>query len=794
MMSDAGIDSGMSGPPSGDAISYARSGAGGEPTTPSDRRQIGYPRLNHAAERKSHAQARDVVGGPDPHHRDRDGRPGAGAQDRRAKDPLRPRPRDQPEPGSVQPECGGPGSGRGGTDRREPPQGAQNRARDLRPQDPTAPGGAGRPGRRGRKEGQPGVPRSGGRGEGRHQDRVGPDPDHDHAGHRGLAQGHRHGEGQLRRKAHRRHGLRQLRSARGARDVSAEQGDQVLDRGRPAHEGGGEEPRHLPVGPRVRRQGRAPADQARRDARLRGRAAEHRQAVRGIGAGRIGRAPRATGSLPGRSSPSRGERRGPPRGARMREDEQSEPLEICWRPSRAIVEQSNLARFIARNGLRSFEELLGWSVADVGRFWDAVVRDLGLEWYEPYTKVLDLSRGTPWATWWIGARFNYVHNALDRHAAGANRDKVALIWEGEDGKTARLTYGQLAAETGRCANALRALGLKKGDRVGLLLPMIPEVVVAQLAIGKLGAVFTPIFSGFGPEAVAARLQDCDARVLITCDGIERRGKLVPIKEVADRAVALSPSVEKVLVVNRLRRADVPWDPGRDLWWHELLAGQPAGADTERTAPEDPHMIIYTSGTTGRPKGVVHVQGGFPIKGVQDMAHCFDVKPSDTVFWFTDMGWMMGPWVISGRLMLSASVFLYDGTPDFPDPGRVWEMVERHRLTVVGIAPTAIRALMRAGDDWVTPRDLSSLRVLGSSGEPWNPDAWRWFQGVVGGGRCPVVNYSGGTEVSGGIVASTVITPQKPASFAGPVPGMDADVVDESGTPVRGSVRELVVRQ
>ena len=478
----------------------------------------------------------------------------------------------------------------------------------------------------------------------------------------------------------------------------------------------------------------------------------------------------------------------------MREYEQSEPLEICWRPSRAIVEQSNLARFIARNGLRTFEELLGWSVADVGRFWDAVVRDLGLEWYEPYTKVLDLSRGAPWATWWIGGRFNYVHNALDRHAAGAHRDKVALIWEGEDGKTARLTYGQLAEETGRCANALRALGLKKGDRVGLYLPMIPEVVVAQLAIGKLGAVYTPIFSGFGADAVAARLQDCDARVLITCDGIERRGKLVATKEVADRAVALSPSVERVLVVNRLRRADAPWDPRRDVWWHELMARQPAAADTERTAPEDPCMIIYTSGTTGRPKGVVHVQGGFPIKGVQDMAHCFDVKPSDTVFWFTDMGWMMGPWVIGGSLMLGATVFLYDGTPDFPDPGRVWEMVERHRLTVVGIAPTAIRALMRAGDDWVTRRDLSSLRVLGSSGEPWNPDAWRWFQGVVGGGRCPVVNYSGGTEVSGGIVASTVITPQKPTSFAGPVPGMDADVVDEGGSPVRGTVGDLVVRQ
>ncbi len=478
----------------------------------------------------------------------------------------------------------------------------------------------------------------------------------------------------------------------------------------------------------------------------------------------------------------------------MGEDEHGAPLEICWRPSRALVEQSNLGRFIARQGLRSFEELLRWSVADVGRFWDAVVKDLGLEWYEPYTKVLDVSRGTPWATWWIGGRFNYVHNALDRHAAGANRDKVALIWEGEAGRTARLTYGELAEETGRCANALRALGLKKGDRVGLYLPMIPEVVVAQLAIGKLGAVYTPIFSGFGPDAVAARLQDCEARLLITCDGIERRGKLVATKEVADRAVALSPSVERVLVVNRLRRADAPWDPRRDVWWHELIAGQPAPADTERTAPEDPYMIIYTSGTTGRPKGVVHVQGGFPIKGLQDMAHCFDVKPSDTVFWFTDMGWMMGPWVIGGSLMLGATVFLYDGTPDFPDPGRIWEMVERHRLTILGIAPTAIRALMRAGDDWVTLRDLSSLRVLGSSGEPWNPDAWRWFQGVVGGGRCPVVNYSGGTEVSGGIVASTVITPQKPTSFAGPVPGMDADVVDEGGSPVRGQVGELVVRQ
>jgi acetyl-CoA synthetase len=478
----------------------------------------------------------------------------------------------------------------------------------------------------------------------------------------------------------------------------------------------------------------------------------------------------------------------------MPEEARTEELEISWQPSREMVAQSNLARFMARHGLQSYDDLVRWSVADVARFWDAVVADLGLEWYVPYTKVLDLSRGAPWATWWVDGQFNYVHNALDRHVAGPERDKVALVWEGEDRATARLTYRQLDEETSRCANALRALGLEKGDRVGLYLPMIPEVVVAILAIGKIGAVYTPIFSGFGPDAVAARLQDCQARLLITCDGIERRGKPVPTKEFADRAVAQSPSIEKVLVVKRLGRADTPWDPRRDVWWHELVARQPALAETARTAPEDPCLIIYTSGTTGRPKGVVHVHGGFPIKGAQDMAHCFDVKPSDTIFWFTDMGWMMGPWVIGGGLMLGATVFLYDGTPDFPDPGRIWEMVERHRLTVVGIAPTAVRALMRAGDDWVTRRDLSSLRILGSSGEPWNPGAWRWFQGVVGGGRCPVINYSGGTEVSGGIVASTVITPQKPTSFAGPVPGMDADVVDERGQPLRGAVGELVVRQ
>jgi acetyl-CoA synthetase len=466
-------------------------------------------------------------------------------------------------------------------------------------------------------------------------------------------------------------------------------------------------------------------------------------------------------------------------------------LEVSWQPTDEYVERSNLTRFMRRHGLRDLAELQRWSVEDIARFWDAVSTDLELEWYTPYEHVLDLSAGQAWPRWWVGGRFNYVHNALDKHA---QLDKLALICEGEEGQVRRLSYTELLAETNRCANALRELGIRKGDRVGLYLPMIPEVVIAQLALGKLGAMYTPIFSGFGAEAVATRLQDCEAKLLITCDGTPRRGKLVTTKEFADEAVARAPSVEHVLVVNRAHRADTPWHPERDVDWATALAEQSDQYETERCEPEDPYMIIYTSGTTGTPKGIVHVHGGFPIKGAQDMAHCFDVKPGDTVFWLTDMGWMMGPWLISGALTLGATAVLYDGTPDYPAPDRIWDMVERHRISVLGIAPTAIRALMRTGDEWVHKHDLSSLRVLGSSGEPWNPTPWRWFAQLVGGNRCPIINYSGGTEISGGIVCCNVISPQKPTSFSGAIPGMDADVVDEQGRPVRGEVGELVLRQ
>ncbi|MGH2514547.1 MAG: AMP-binding protein, partial [Ktedonobacterales bacterium] len=469
----------------------------------------------------------------------------------------------------------------------------------------------------------------------------------------------------------------------------------------------------------------------------------------------------------------------------------SEP--IAWRPSAEYLEKSRLRRFMQRHDIADYAALLARADADPTWFWDAVSDDLGLVWQKPYTQVMDTSRGIPWTKWYVGGQFNYVATALDKHAEGDAASRTAVIWEGEDGEVRRYTYAELQALTNRAANALTSLGVGKGDRVAIYMPMLPETVAATLACGKLGAIYMPCFSGYGAEAVATRLRDGGAKVVITADGYSRRGKLVPMKATADGAVAESPFVEHVLVVRRTG-GDVPWTAGRDVWWHELVDGQSPDCATLATEAEDPYMLIYTSGTTGKPKGAVHVHCGFPIKGAQDMAHLFDVQPGDTFFWLTDIGWMMGPWAISGALMLGATLAIYDGTPDYPAPDRLWDFAARHGVTIMGIAPTVIRSLMTHGDELVRRHDLSRLRIIGASGEPWNSAPWHWAFEVVGGGRCPIINYSGGTEISGGIVGCTTITPIKPCSFSGPVPGMAADVVDENGQPVRKQVGELVIRQ
>ncbi|BAS25890.1 AMP-binding protein [Limnochorda pilosa] len=464
----------------------------------------------------------------------------------------------------------------------------------------------------------------------------------------------------------------------------------------------------------------------------------------------------------------------------------------AWYPSERDLARSRLLRFIRAHGLGSLGELHRRSVQDPEWFWSEVLKDLDVRFHRPPERMLDLSRGPQWPRWFPGGVMNLAHNALDKWLETPKQDATAFVWEGDDGEARRYTYRELHREANRLAGGLERLGLRPRDRVGLFLPMIPETVVAMMALAKAGAILTPLFSGFGPEAVASRLADCEARFLITADGFYRRGKEVSMKAIADRAVEQVPSLERMVVVRRTG-SPVAWDRHLDVAWDEVLAMGTETYETRRTRADEPFMIIYTSGTTGKPKGAVHVHSGFPLKAAQDLAHAFDLQEDDLLFWVTDMGWMMGPWMVYGALWLGASFLLFEGTPDHPHPGRLWELLERHRVTLLGVSPTAIRALMGKGEEWVRRYDRSSLRAIGSTGEPWNPEPWQWTLQVVGEGRAPIINYSGGTEISGGILGCYTILPLKPCSFGGPLPGMAADVVDEEGRPVRGGVGELVLR-
>jgi acetyl-CoA synthetase len=464
---------------------------------------------------------------------------------------------------------------------------------------------------------------------------------------------------------------------------------------------------------------------------------------------------------------------------------------IAWRPTPEQIAHSRLSAFMEKHGLNSFDELMTRSTTDLEWFWRAVLDDLGIEFYEPYSRVVDLSPGIARPAWCVGGRMNIVHNCLEKWIGTPTEHRPALHWEGEEGTTRTLTYAELLREVNRAAGGLRALGVKPGDRVALFMPMCPELVAAFFAVIKIGGIVLPLFSGYGADAVTTRLQDAGVKVLVTADGFWRRGQAVRMKEVADVAVAAAPAVEHVIVANRIG-SDVMMGP-RDVRWSDLLADRPDTCATERTGADDPLMIIYTSGTTGRPKGAVHSHCGFPIKTAQDMVHCFDVHDGETMYWVSDMGWMMGPWEVFGMTLLGGTVVLYDGALDYPTPDRLWSLVERHRVNILGVSPTLIRALMKHGEDPVRAHDLTWLRILGSTGEPWNPEPWKWFFEVVGGGRLPIINYSGGTEVSGGLVSGNVLTPLKPAAFAGPPPGIAADVVDERGQPVRNQVGELIVR-
>jgi len=473
--------------------------------------------------------------------------------------------------------------------------------------------------------------------------------------------------------------------------------------------------------------------------------------------------------------------------------------EFVWHPSSELVTQSNLQQFIDKHRLGSYKELMRKSTTDIAWFWNAVLCALGIQFYKPYSQIVDLSEGKPWARWCVDGEMNVVHNMLDKYAGTEIDDRLAIKSETEDGTTGTLTYKELREQTNKIAAALRSLGLGKGDAIGVFMPMVPEIVIAMLAIIKIGGIFLPLFSGFGAAAIVSRLNDAEAKALFTAEGTYRRGKFCAMKPIADEAAAQIPTLQHLLVLKQSGEWTHEAAGSVVLNGHSLDSLRTASAtataiQTERTSGEDPMMIIYTSGTTGRPKGAVHTHCGFPIKSAQDMWHGLDLHPDETLFWMTDMGWMMGPWEVFGTLLLGATMMLYDGAPDFPGPDRVWSLVDRHKVTALGVSPTLIRALRRHGDEIVHRHDLSSLRKFASTGEPWNPDPWMWLFQNVGGGKLPIINYSGGTEISGGIVMGNVLTPMKPCAFSGPLPGMAADVVDENGNSVRGQVGELVIRE
>lgn len=448
---------------------------------------------------------------------------------------------------------------------------------------------------------------------------------------------------------------------------------------------------------------------------------------------------------------------------------------MIWQPTREFIESTNAWRFLRELGFDGLEAFLRFSREEPERFWDAVMRRMGVEWFEPYHRVVDDSRGPEWTEWFVGGRLNIAHNCLDRWAA---TDRAACLWEGEDGQVRSVTFAGLRAEANRVANGLTALGLQPGDRVALAMPMVPEILSILYGCLKAGLTVVPIFSGYGTGAIEARLKDSGARVLFTADSLRRRGKLVPL-------LARMPGGVEHTVVLRYQGGG---DTAGRIAWEDFLRGQPDQAPTAPLASETRAFLLYTSGTTGRPKGTVHTHAGVLAQTGKEIWLGFDHRPEDVFFWLTDIGWMMGPWMIVGNHLFGGTILLYDGAPDYPGPRRLWELVERHGVTTLGISPTAIRMLGKAPGE-LPPMD--SLRLLGSTGEPWDEASWLWYFERVGRRRCPIINISGGTEIVGCFLMPLPMQPLKPCTLGGPAPGMATEVVDDAGRPVRGRKGHLV---
>lgn len=442
-----------------------------------------------------------------------------------------------------------------------------------------------------------------------------------------------------------------------------------------------------------------------------------------------------------------------------------------YQPSPATVANANVPDYLA---------LRQAALADPVAFWDAQAKAL-IDWYQPYTKILDTSNA-PFFQWFTGGKTNVVHNAIDRHVQNGRKDKVAIIWEGEDGETRTYTYAQLAEEVNRFANVLKSLGVKKGDTVTVYMGRVVELPVAMLSIAKIGAIHSVVYGGFSEQALADRINDAQSKVVVTCDGAWLRNKTVNLKEIVDEALEKAPIVESVVVYQRTGQA-VQWKEGRDLWWHELRAKASSDCPTEQMDAEDPMFILYTSGSTGKPKGQLHTCGGYQVHIATTLKYVFDIKEDDVYWCAADPGWITGhSYIVYSPLILGATSVMYEGAPGYPNPDRWWELVEKYGVTILYTAPTAIRGFMRSGEQWPDKHPMATLRLLGSVGEPINPEAWRWYYKHIGKERCPIMDTWWQTETGGFMITPTPVVPLKPGSGTLPFAGIVADVVHEDGTP------------
>jgi len=471
--------------------------------------------------------------------------------------------------------------------------------------------------------------------------------------------------------------------------------------------------------------------------------------------------------------------------------------EIAYEPSTEFVESTNLHDFMEKYDIDDYDELIartcgeveGVDQSGIDWFWDELPDYLSIEFFEEYDTVRDDSDGPQFSEWYPGGQLNIAHNTVDRHAEGDSAENVACLWEGEPGEVREVTFEDLHAQSNRVANALEARGVGLGDTVGLYMPMVPEVISILYGCFKIGAIAVPIFSGFGVDATATRIADAEPTVLFTGDGFYRRGSEVELKEAADQAIEQTSCIEHTIVFDRLGWTpdgdgdeEIPWN-ARDESWADAIDSESPEYETKSLDASQESILLYSSGTTGTPKGIVHTHAGILMQCAKEIYFGFDQQPDDRFFWVSDIGWMMGPWSIIGNHAFGGTIVMYEGAPDYPEPDRFWRMIDDHDVTQFGISPTAIRALRKQGDEWVEDHDLSSLRLLGSTGEPWDPESWLWFYENVGHSEVPIMNISGGTEICGCFLMPMPNQSLKPCTLGGKGLGMAVDIVDAEGNSV-----------